>query len=60
MLFWDKILAMNMNFDFLQKTPVEIDKLIAERVRGIRKKEKDIPNGTEPKIRSKSWIFKAI
>ena len=31
---------MNMNFDFLQKTPVEIDQLIAERVRGIRKRRK--------------------
>lgn len=31
---------MNMNFDFLQKTPREIDRLIADRIRNIRKRRK--------------------
>lgn len=36
---WDKILSMN-DFIFLKKTPYEIDKSIAERIRGIRKRRK--------------------
>ena len=34
-----KILAMN-TFDFLQKTPKEIEKQIAKRIRDIRKRRK--------------------
>lgn len=35
----DKILSMN-GFDFNKKTPKEIDKLIAERIRQIRRRRK--------------------
>lgn len=37
---WAKILSMNTNFLFQTKTPLEIDKLIAERIRTIRKRRK--------------------
>lgn len=37
---WDKILSMNTNFCFLSKTPGEIQKLIAERIRAIRRRRK--------------------
>ena len=36
---WDKILAMNI-YNFNQKSPGEIDKLIAERIRRIRRRRK--------------------
>lgn len=36
---WDKILAMNI-YHFNQKSPGEINKLIAERIRRIRKRRK--------------------
>jgi len=38
-VFLDKILAMN-NFNFLQKSPKEINLLIAKRIRLIRKRKK--------------------
>lgn len=36
---WDKILSMNTSF-FLSKTPGEIQRLIADRIRTIRRKRK--------------------
>lgn len=36
---WDKILAMN-SYNFNMKTPNEIDRIIAERIRIIRKRRK--------------------
>lgn len=36
---WDKILSMNTSF-FLSKTPGEIQKLVAERIRTIRRRRK--------------------
>ena len=38
-MIWVKILAMN-EFVFNRRTPKEIDKLIAERVRNVRKRRK--------------------
>lgn len=38
-MVWVKILAMN-EFVFNRRTPKEIDKLIAERVRNVRKRRK--------------------
>ena len=42
LIFWPvlvKILSMN-NFDFLKKTPTEIDREIAQRVRAVRRRRK--------------------
>lgn len=36
---WDKILSMNTSF-FLSKTPGEIQRLIADRIRTIRRRRK--------------------
>ena len=38
-MFLDKMLAME-NFSFLQKSPREINQLIAERIRLVRKRKK--------------------
>lgn len=39
-MIWDIILVMNNSFIFLQKTPKEIEKQIAGRIRGIRRRRK--------------------